>query len=88
MRLDTYGRVLGLLGPTGVVLTAAALAFFAYSFAQRVSASVKSSLVTIAYSVFYFVASPTAIIVNKMLMKDYGFHYPVTEQKCTRASQW
>jgi len=77
MRLDTYGRVLGMLGPTGVVLTAAALAFFTYSLAQRASASTKSAVVTIAYSVFYFIASPTAIIVNKMLMKDYGFHYPV-----------
>jgi len=36
-----------------------------------------SVLPTLFYGLLYFVASPTAILVNKILMKDYGFGYPV-----------
>jgi len=34
-------------------------------------------LVTLFYATLYLLASPTAILVNKILMKDYGFGYPV-----------
>jgi len=35
------------------------------------------TLVTLFYALLYLTASPTAILVNKILMKDYGFGYPV-----------
>lgn len=34
-------------------------------------------MLTCCISLLYLFASPTAILVNKVLMKDLGFHYPV-----------
>lgn len=34
-------------------------------------------LLTLVYTVLYMIASPVAIMCNKILMKDYGFGYPV-----------
>lgn len=34
-------------------------------------------LLTLVYTVLYMIASPVAIMCNKVLMKDYGFGYPV-----------
>ena len=33
--------------------------------------------VTLFYALLYFIASPTAILVNKWIMKDFGFGYPI-----------
>lgn len=72
MRLDTYHRIvrswyaklsLGILLAAGIV----ALRYFASA----------DMVLTLLYAVLYLIASPTAILVNKLLMKDYGFGYPV-----------
>ena len=34
------------------------------------------TVLTLFYAMLYLIASPTAILVNKILMKDYGFGYP------------
>ena len=34
-------------------------------------------LVTLLYTMLYLIASPVAIMANKILMKDKGFGYPV-----------
>ena len=34
-------------------------------------------VIMLVYALLYLVASPTAILVNKILMKDYGFGYPI-----------
>ena len=35
------------------------------------------TVLTLFYALLYLIASPTAILVNKWLMKDYGFGYPI-----------
>ena len=35
------------------------------------------TVLTLFYAMLYLIASPTAILVNKILMKDYGFGYPI-----------
>ena len=34
-------------------------------------------MITLGYEGLYLLASPTAVVLNKMLMKDVGFGYPV-----------
>lgn len=47
---------------------------FAYCAQRFLSRSV---LVTLLYTMLYLIASPVAIMANKILMKDKGFGYPV-----------
>ncbi len=75
MRLSTYRHVVETLGPLTstilAVLLAVALGLCARRYLQM------DTLVTLLYALLYLTASPTAILVNKILMKDYGFGYPV-----------
>ena len=75
MRLGTYSRVLAALGTGNCVLIAVLWAFCAAACARYLIP--RHLLVTLFYGLLYFVASPVAILVNKVLMKDYGFGYPV-----------
>ena len=78
MRLDHYAEMYHQLGPLKSVLTLLTLlgliTMCIRTFYKRVSGEL---LVTLMYVLLYFVASPFAIVINKMLMKDYGFGYPV-----------
>lgn len=72
MRLQTYSKL--------VDTWYAKLALFSLivvlAMALRSFASMQLVL-TLSYALLYLIASPTAILVNKWLMKDYGFGYPV-----------
>ena len=78
MRLDHYAEMYHQLGPLKSVLTLLTLlgliTMCIRTFYKRVSGEL---LVTLMYVLLYFVASPFAIVINKVLMKDYGFGYPV-----------
>lgn len=78
MRLDHYAETYHQLGPLKSVLTLLTLlgliTMCIRTFYNRVSGEL---LVTLMYVLLYFVASPFAIVINKVLMKDYGFGYPV-----------
>jgi len=75
MHLHTYTRLVATLGPFTsaflAVLLALGLAVCARYFIPA------EALTTLFYALLYLTASPTAILVNKTLMKDYGFGYPV-----------
>lgn len=75
MHLESYSRLVHSIGAGYVALAAVALAV-AIALCCRAWVS-PSLLLTLFYSTLYLVASPTAILVNKILMKDYGFGYPV-----------
>ena len=75
MRLQSYGRIFSALGPVTSALLSGALAL-AIGLAATYWLS-REVIVTLVYVILYLVASPTAILVNKILMKDYGFGYPV-----------
>jgi len=78
MRLTSFQRAVEQLGLPGKALLAlAALAVLVYVLRKLREPSHRRLLVTLLYSLLYFIASPTAILVNKILMKDKGFHYPV-----------
>ena len=78
MRLTSFQRAVEQLRLPGKALLAlAALAVLVYVARKLREPSHRRLLVTLLYSLLYFVASPTAILVNKILMKDKGFHYPV-----------
>ena len=79
MRLKSYTRAVHEAGPmTLMVISVVAIAVCVCAVRFRhLSPARRSVAVTLFYSVLYFVASPTAILVNKILMKDLGFHYPV-----------
>ena len=78
MRLDHYAEMYNQLGPIKSVLTLLTLlsliTMCIRTFYKRVSGEL---LVTLMYILLYFIASPFAIVINKVLMKDYGFGYPV-----------
>ena len=78
MRLDRYSAMYHQVGPVKSVLTLLTLlslvTMCVRTFYKRVSGEL---LVTLMYILLYFVASPFAIVINKVLMKDYGFGYPV-----------
>ena len=78
MRLDHYAELYHQVGPIKSVLTLLTLlsliSMCLRTFYKRVSGEL---LVTLMYILLYFVASPFAIVINKVLMKDYGFGYPV-----------
>ena len=75
MRLSTYSRTFETLGPLKSsilgVLIALTLGWCARRFLE------KETLLTLVYALLYLTSSPTAILVNKILMKDIGFGYPV-----------
>eukprot|EP00900_Chrysochromulina_parva_P015640 jgi/Chrpa1/24077/Chrysochromulina_OHIO_Genome00028087-RA len=75
MRLSTYSRTFETLGPLNSsilgVLIALTLGWCAWRFLE------KETLLTLVYALLYLTSSPTAILVNKILMKDIGFGYPV-----------
>jgi len=75
MRLQSYGRVLSALGPIYSSLLAGAIALSVGLAMQHFFS--RDLLATLFYVLLYLIASPTAILVNKVLMKDYGFGYPV-----------
>ena len=59
-----YGKLFLLLGTGMVIMGLRAV-------------SSRETMTTLTYSALYLISSPTAILVNKILMKDYGFGYPV-----------
>ena len=75
MRLQSYGRIFTALGPVTSALLAGGLAL-GIGLAATYWLS-RDVIMTLVYVILYLVASPTAILVNKILMKDYGFGYPV-----------
>jgi len=75
MRLPAYSRLIKAVGPTNAIICGV-LMLLAAAFLIRRFLS-QDLLLTLFYSVLYLIASPTAILVNKILMKDYGFGYPV-----------
>jgi len=75
MRLHTYSEALRELGPIkGSILVLICIILVCIMLRKLVS---QELLITLFYSLLYLIASPTAILVNKILMKDYGFGYPV-----------
>ena len=78
MRLSSFQRAAEQLGTPGkALLVVAALAALFYFTRKLRRKEHRQVLLTVLYTILYFVASPTAILVNKILMKDMGFHYPV-----------
>ena len=75
MRLQSYGRVVSTIGPINSALLAGAVALSVGLAMQHFLS--RDVLLTLLYTILYLLASPTAILVNKILMKDYGFGYPV-----------
>ena len=75
MRLPAYSRVVSTVsafGPIGLFLQLALVACLCTRGVKCVRSADRSQmscLVTIFYSLLYLVASPTAIMVNKILMK-------------------
>lgn len=78
-RLSSFQRILeglDILGQSLVVLSfLVASAAILWQLKQR---RYRETCITLLYSVLYFLASPSAILINKILMKDVGFHYPIT----------
>ena len=74
MRLDSFAAALSALGPRLAAAAALALALVGCLCVRSLS---RELLLTAAYTALYFVASPTAILTNKILMKDVGFGYPI-----------
>ena len=70
MRLDSFAAALSALGPRLAAAAALALALVGCLCVRSLS---RELLLTAAYTALYFVASPTAILTNKILMKDVGF---------------
>ena len=75
MHLEQYAAMVDQVGPVKAAL-ALLLLLVLLVMAMRTLLSAEL-LVTLFYIVLYFIASPFAIMVNKILMKDYGFGYPV-----------
>ena len=73
MRLHKWERFLTGLGGHSILL-AGAVALLCGIVVRRVP---RDTLTTLLYVVLYLTASPTAILLNKILMKDIGFGYPV-----------
>jgi hypothetical protein len=73
MRLESYGRIITDMSAHGKVL----LVLAAAAVAMLLRMLPRKTLVTLLYVLLYLVASPTAILLNKILMKDIGFGYPV-----------
>ena len=75
MRLHKYADLVAKVGPIRSMLLASlavlALCACALRFLSR------SSLLTLFYTALYLTASPAAILINKVIMKDFGFHYPI-----------
>ncbi|KAL3925170.1 MAG: hypothetical protein SGPRY_003711 [Prymnesium sp.] len=63
--------------PITILVVLAALTVVVYITRKLRESSHRDHIVTLAYCVLYFLASPSAILINKILMKDMGFHYPV-----------
>ena len=74
MRLDSFAAALSALGPRLAAAAALALALVGCLCVRSLA---RELLLTAAYTALYFVASPTAILTNKILMKDVGFGYPI-----------
>jgi len=72
MRLDTYRHFVRNRPAVGAL---ACLLILAGALLRRYVS--RPLMLTLFYALLYFIASPTAILVNKILMKDYGFGYPV-----------
>ena len=75
MRLQSYGRIFVELGPIKSSFIAGAITL-GIGLAMQHFLS-RDTIKTLVYVMLYLLASPTAILVNKILMKDYGFGYPV-----------
>ena len=74
LRLNTYTKLFATLGPANLILIGSAL-LLALGLVMRKLLSA-DMMQTLLYTTLYLTASPTAIILNKMLMKDLGFGYP------------
>ncbi len=72
LRLSVYSDLLS--DTKFLLLMPVLLAIVCYVLFRLVSRKVIWSLLCI---VLYFIASPTAIMCNKILMKDHGFGYPI-----------
>ena len=73
MRLHSYERYMNNLSGQGILL--AGVVCLLCGLALRTLP--RSTLITLFYTALYLTASPTAILLNKILMKDVGFGYPV-----------
>lgn len=73
MHLNTYQQVLRAVAPFNSIIVALllVLCMCIRRFMQR------EQIITLFFSLLYLITSPTAILVNKMLMKDFGFGYPI-----------
>ncbi|KAL1504224.1 hypothetical protein AB1Y20_010633 [Prymnesium parvum] len=78
MRLSSFQRAVEQFGVPGKALVGlAVLVAIVYVSRKLREPSHRHLAVTLLYSLLYFLASPSAILINKILMKDMGFHYPV-----------
>jgi len=75
MRLHTYHRLMEQIGIVNAVAFGLVVLFVVCVIARRVLD--RELIITLFYVALYMIASPTAILVNKLLMKDHGFGYPV-----------
>ena len=75
MHLSTYGNALASTGSFTICALILLITVVLGLCARRFIPG--HAMVTLVYVVLYLIASPTAILVNKTLMKDYGFGYPV-----------
>lgn len=76
MRLEVYAKVANNLAEGGDAIVLGLLLTFVCVYLLRRYAT-RGTLLTLLYTAFYLLASPTAILLNKRLMKDVGFGYPV-----------
>ena len=75
MRLSAFSQVVATIGVANTILLGTLLLLLVSAGARHFLP--REMLVTLFYTLLYMLASPTAILVNKVLMKDYGFGYPV-----------
>jgi len=75
MRLSAFSQVVATIGVANSILLGTLLLLLVSAGARHFLP--REMLVTLFYTLLYMLASPTAILVNKVLMKDYGFGYPV-----------
>jgi len=75
MRLHTYEQFVKAVGPVNAIVGSLALVLVLMICVRLLIPT--ELLITLFYSLLYLIASPTAILVNKLLMKDLGFGYPI-----------
>ena len=75
MHLSSYSILVNVVGVHNVIFGGALLLLAIVFCVHRVASP--ELMVTLFYATLYFIASPAAILCNKILLKDLGFGYPV-----------